>query len=108
MALNTGLLQRATHKRCMNRIVFGDSLDMAELDVKSVHLVLTSPPYFNAGFDYPDFFDDYDQFLETVGFWRGLFNLRSVRSYRRSCALLVCLGSAVSRHLVRALGGLPP
>ena len=51
----------------MNRIVFGDSRDMHELGDKSVHLVVTSPSYFNAPFDTPELFHDYDQFLDTMG-----------------------------------------
>jgi len=50
----------------MNRIVIGDSQNMHELGDKSVHLVVTSPPYFDAPFDYPGLFHDYDQFLETL------------------------------------------
>ncbi|MEM0172768.1 MAG: site-specific DNA-methyltransferase [Thermoproteota archaeon] len=46
-----------------NLIVFGDSRNMKELPDGSVHLVVTSPPYFNAPFDYPDLFKDYDEFL---------------------------------------------
>ena len=32
----------------------------------SVHLVVTSPPYYNAPFDYPDLFKDYDEFLGLI------------------------------------------
>jgi len=39
---------------------------MKELDDNSVHLVVTSPPYFNAPFDYPDLFESYVQFLELI------------------------------------------
>jgi len=39
---------------------------MSELDSKSVHLVVTSPPYFNAPFDYPDLFKDYNQYLKLI------------------------------------------
>lgn len=31
----------------MNRIIFGDCQNMCELEDDSVHLVVTSPPYFN-------------------------------------------------------------
>ena len=51
----------------MNRIIFGDSRDMHELGDKSVHLICTSCPYYNAPFDYPDLFHDYDEFLDTMG-----------------------------------------
>ncbi len=49
-----------------NMIVFGDSQNMKELKNESVHLVVTSPPYFNAPFDYPDLFDSYDKFLTMI------------------------------------------
>lgn len=50
----------------MNKIIFGDANNMKELDDNSVHLVVTSPPYFNAPFDYPDLFESYEQFLELI------------------------------------------
>jgi DNA modification methylase len=49
-----------------NRIVFGDCQKMNELEDDSVHLVVTSPPYFNAPFDYPGLFESYDQFIELL------------------------------------------
>ncbi|CAH04249.1 DNA methyltransferase [Sulfolobus virus STSV1] len=49
-----------------NLIVFGDSRNMKEISDGSVHLVVTSPPYFNAPFDYPDLFKDYDEFLGLI------------------------------------------
>lgn len=48
------------------KIIFGDSQQMKELEDKSVHLVVTSPPYFNAPFDYPDMFDSYSEFLDMI------------------------------------------
>jgi DNA modification methylase len=49
-----------------NKIIFGDCQNMKELEDKSVQLVVTSPPYFNAPFDYPDLFESYGQFLESM------------------------------------------
>lgn len=46
-----------------NLIVFGDAQNMKEIGDESVHLVVTSPPYFNAPFDYPDMFESYEEFL---------------------------------------------
>lgn len=46
-----------------NKVIFGDAQSMRELEDHSVHLVVTSPPYFNAPFDYPNLFESYDQFL---------------------------------------------
>jgi len=49
-----------------HKIVFGDCRDMHEIPSESVHLMVTSPPYYNAPFDYPDLFKDYDHFLELI------------------------------------------
>ncbi len=39
---------------------------MAEVADRTVHLVVTSPPYFNAPFDYPNLFPSYDAYLATM------------------------------------------
>ena len=39
---------------------------MKEIPEESVHLIVTSPPYYNAPFDYPDLFKDYDEFLGLI------------------------------------------
>ncbi len=39
---------------------------MKEILSGSIHLMITSPPYFNAPFDYPSMFRDYDEFLELI------------------------------------------
>ena len=39
---------------------------MKEVPDKSVHLVVTSPPYFNAPFDYPGLFKEYDEYLDLI------------------------------------------
>lgn len=48
------------------RVVLGDARNMRELPASSVHLVVTSPPYYNAPFDFPGFFSSYDEFLEML------------------------------------------
>ncbi len=48
------------------RVIFGDAQNMAEVPDSSVHLVVTSPPYFNAPFDYPNLFPSYDAYLATM------------------------------------------
>ncbi|MEM1928056.1 MAG: site-specific DNA-methyltransferase [Acidilobaceae archaeon] len=45
------------------KVVFGSSESMRELGDGSVHLVVTSPPYYNAPFDFPDLFPSYDDYL---------------------------------------------
>lgn len=49
-----------------HKVVFGNALNMKELPKNSIHLVVTSPPYFNAPFDYPDFFNTYKEFLNLI------------------------------------------
>ena len=39
---------------------------MLELDDESVHLIVTSPPYFNAPFDYKDLYSTYDEYLSQL------------------------------------------
>jgi len=41
-------------------------MDMSEIQDKSIHLVVTSPPYFNAPFDYKDLFKTYEQYLDLL------------------------------------------
>jgi DNA modification methylase len=52
--------------RTWHKIIFGDCSDMHEIPSESVHLMVTSPPYYNAPFDYPDLFKDYNQFLQLI------------------------------------------
>ena len=49
-----------------NKLIFGDAQNMKELEDNSVHLVVTSPPYYNAPFDYPGLFENYDQFIDMI------------------------------------------
>jgi DNA modification methylase len=49
-----------------HKLIFGDAENMKELEDNSVHLVVTSPPYFNAPFDYPDLFESYQAYLEKM------------------------------------------
>jgi len=49
-----------------HRIIFGNCRDMHEIPNESIHLMLTSPPYYNAPFDYPDLFKSYEEFLELI------------------------------------------
>jgi DNA modification methylase len=48
------------------KIIFGNCKDMKEIPDNSIHLVVTSPPYYNAPFDYPDLFKDYNEFLQLL------------------------------------------
>ena len=46
-----------------HKIVFGDCRNMEEIPNGTVHLMVTSPPYYNAPFDYPGLFKSYEEFL---------------------------------------------
>ena len=50
----------------MIKIIFGDSRDMHEVEDKSVGLILTSPPYYNAPYDFPDLFPSYEDYLDLL------------------------------------------
>jgi len=39
---------------------------MEEIDDDQIHLMITSPPYYNAPFDYPDLFKNYDEYLGLI------------------------------------------
>ncbi len=49
-----------------HKLIIGNCMSMQEIPDESVHLMLTSPPYFNAPFDYKGLFKDYDQYLEML------------------------------------------
>lgn len=48
------------------KVVFGSSEVMKELGSNSVNLVVTSPPYYNAPFDFPGLFGSYDDYLNLL------------------------------------------
>jgi len=52
--------------KTFHKIIFANCMSMEELDNESVHLIVTSPPYFNAPFDYYDLFKNYDQYLGVL------------------------------------------
>lgn len=50
----------------LHKVIFGDCRNMKEVPDGSIHLMVTSPPYYNAPFDYPDLFKSYDEYLELI------------------------------------------
>lgn len=58
-----------------HKIIFGNCMDMGEIADGSIHFAITSPPYFNAPFDYDGLFTNYDQYL-------GVLNKFANESYR--------------------------
>lgn len=49
-----------------HKIIFGNCMSMEELSDESIHLIVTSPPYFNAPFDYQGLFTSYDTYLNVL------------------------------------------
>ena len=49
-----------------HKVIFGNCMSMEELSDESIHLIVTSPPYFNAPFDYQDLFENYNQYLGVL------------------------------------------
>lgn len=49
-----------------HKVIFGNCRSMREIPDSSVQLMVTSPPYFNAPFDYKDLFPDYNTYLQTL------------------------------------------
>ncbi len=48
------------------KVFFGNSTNIAEIKDGEISLVVTSPPYYNAPFDYPGLFDNYEQYLQLL------------------------------------------
>ena len=49
-----------------HRLIIGDCSDMKEIKDGSIQLVVTSPPYFNAPFDYKKLYKSYEHYLEML------------------------------------------
>ncbi|MCX6718133.1 MAG: site-specific DNA-methyltransferase [Candidatus Staskawiczbacteria bacterium] len=49
-----------------HKLIVGNCMSMAEIPDGSVHLMITSPPYFNAPFDYKGLFKSYEQYLGVL------------------------------------------
>ena len=49
-----------------HKLIIGNCMVMEEIADGTVHLMVTSPPYFNAPFDYKGLFKNYDQYLGVL------------------------------------------
>lgn len=49
-----------------HKLIIGNCMSMEEIPDGSVHLMITSPPYFNAPFDYKGLFKNYGQYLGVL------------------------------------------
>jgi len=70
------------------RVFFGDLRKMTSKEVADgeVSLIVTSPPYFNAPFDYPDLFPNYEDYLGLIRAFAS--QSRRVLERGRICAIV--------------------
>ena len=70
------------------RVIFGDLRKMTSTEVADsvVSLIVTSPPYFNAPFDYPDLFPSYEDYLDLIKSFAS--QSRRVLGRGRICAIV--------------------
>jgi site-specific DNA-methyltransferase (adenine-specific) len=70
------------------RVFFGDIRKMTANEVGDgeVGLIVTSPPYYNAPFDYPDLFTSYDEYLDLIKAFAS--QSRRVLGKGRICAIV--------------------
>jgi len=50
----------------LHKLVIGSCESLKELEDESIHLMVTSPPYFNAPFDYRDLYNNYQDYLNIL------------------------------------------
>ncbi len=60
------MTEKKEENSTLNKVIFGNCSDMKEVADDSVHLVVTSPPYYNAPFDYPGLFESYEIYLDLL------------------------------------------
>src|SRR2546426_1175623 len=77
-----------SHKIPGLRLFFGDVRKMTPTEVANgeVSLIVTSPPYFNAPFDYPDLFPNYEDYLGLIRSFAS--QSRRVLGKGRICAIV--------------------
>src|SRR6266704_5929319 len=70
------------------QVFFGDlrKITSREIADGEVALIVTSPPYFNAPFDYPDLFPNYDDYLGLIRYFAS--QSRRVLGRGRICAVV--------------------
>lgn len=60
------LTKNVTNIATHHKLIIGSCVNIPEIPDGSIHLALTSPPYFNAPFDYKGLFRDYDRYLNIL------------------------------------------
>ena len=54
------------HQPTNHRLVIGSCENMEEIEEQSVQLIVTSPPYYNAPFDYKNLYENYESYLKVI------------------------------------------
>ncbi len=54
-----------------HKLIIGSCAKMKEIRNEQVHLMVTSPPYFNAPFDYKKLYSDYEEYLTILKSFAG-------------------------------------
>ncbi|MBU2505991.1 MAG: hypothetical protein KJ799_04620 [Bacteroidetes bacterium] len=62
-----------------HKLIFGNCMDMSELNDESVHLIVTSPPYYNAPFDYDGLFVSYEQYLGVLNNFGIIYQIKKLK-----------------------------
>jgi DNA modification methylase len=70
-----------------HKLIIGDCSSMREIADESIHFACFSPPYYNAPFDTPNMFENYDDFLSLIS--RVGKELKRVLAPGRKCAWVV-------------------
>lgn len=70
-----------------HKLIVGDCSSMREISDQSIHFACFSPPYYNAPFDTPDMFENYDAFQHLVSSVGD--ELKRVLAPGRKCAWVV-------------------
>ena len=60
------IVQRLQANLHIIKLIIGSCESMLEIKDESIQLIVTSPPYYNAPFDYRDHFENYDRYLELI------------------------------------------
>ncbi len=64
--LRDSRMKEITNMGTHHKLIIGNCMDMSEIQDRSIHLAVTSPPYFNAPFDYKGLFKTYGQYIEVL------------------------------------------
>ena len=60
------MLMETVNMSTNHKLIIGNCMTMHEIKDKSIHLMVTSPPYFNSPFDYKGLFSSYGQYLGVL------------------------------------------